>query len=463
MKIDVEKSDANSATIALEIEADKVNVEYNKVCKRLSQRLNIPGFRRGKAPRQVVEKAVGVDRIKQEVLERLLPTVFADAISEHQLDIVAPPQVDEYKFETGSPLVVKASVELRPDVKLPDLTTVKVDVPKFERGDDALDEELNIIVERMTTLEPVVDRAATDTDFVNINFSGTVEGQAIRGGSAKNYMLDLANSAFIEGFAEQVAGHKIGEEFKVNVTFPGDYHDSQLAGKPAEFQVTINEIKEKVVPELDDDLARKCGPYESLEQLKTEVGKFIDNKVDYENEFRKQKAIIDALVDAAEVDVPDSMVNREAKVLQEEVQQRFKAQGLNWEQFVDQQGGQSIWDNLRDEALRRVQTSLTFGAVAKDANIVVTEAEFHQEIAQLAREKGMDEKQAMRQLANNAQAAQSLNDLILSRKIIAYLLERVEVNYVDAPDEADEGASQASGAAVASALEQEEYEVLSED
>jgi trigger factor len=226
--------------------------------------------------------------------------------------------------------------------------------------------------------------------------------------------------------------------------------------------VTINEIKEKVVPELDDELAKKCGPYDSLEQLREEVTKFIDSKVEYENEFRKQKAIIDALVDATKVDVPDSMINREAKVLQEEVQQRFKGQGLNWEQFVDQQGGESIWDNLRDEALRRVQTSLAFGAVAKEAQIVVNEQEFQAEVAQMAKEKGIDEKQATRQLANNAQAAQSLNDLILSRKIIAFLMDKADVTYVDAPE--DEGtASQEAGAAVASQLEKEEFEVLSED
>lgn len=463
MKIDVQKEETHSAVIALEIEVDKVNIEYNKVCKRLSQRLNIPGFRRGKAPRQVVEKAVGVDRIKQEVLERLLPAVFADAISEHQLDIVAPPQVEEYKFESGQPLTVKASVELRPEVALPDLSSVKVSVPKFERAESALEEELNVIVERMTTLETVVGRPTQDTDIVNINFVGSLsDGQPIRGGSAKNYMLDLGNSAFIEGFAEQVVGHKIGEEFKVTVTFPADYHDAQLAGKPAEFLVTVNEIKQKVVPVLDDDLAKKCGPYNSVDDLKAEVNRFIDSKVDYENEFRKQKAVIDAVVEQTKIEVPDSMINREAKVLQEEVQQRFKGQGLNWDQFLDQQGQEKIWDNLRDEALRRVRTSLTFGAIAKQSQIVVTEDEFQQEVLQLAQEKGMDEKQAMRQLANNVQAAQSLSDLILSRKIIAFLLSRADITFVEETPDAGAASAQ-DAAAVASTLKNETYEVLSEE
>ncbi len=461
MKVDVEKADNTVAQISLEIDAEHAGLEYNKACKRLGQRLNIPGFRRGKAPRQVIEKAVGVDRIKQEVLDRVLPHAFADAISEHQLDVIAPPQIENYNFEVGQPLTVKASVELRPEVTLPDLNGLKVDVPEYEAAPEQYENEISSIVERLTSLETVIDRAAEKTDVVNIDFTGAVNGELIRGGSAKNYQLDLANNNFIEGFADQIPGHKIGEEFTIQVKFPTDYHDQSLAGKPADFTVKINEIKKKVVPELNDELAKKCGPYESLQQLQDEVKGFIQKSVDIENEFRKQKAVIDKVVDEAKMDVPDAMINREARILLAEVQQRMKSQGMNWEQFVDSQGHEKIWQNLRQEALRRIQTSLTFSAIAKQEGITVTAEEFQAEVAALAKDRNIDEKLAMKQLANSPEAAQALTDQILSQKIVDFLLGKAEINYVK--DTQAETKNPAEAVAVASTLEKEEYEVLAED
>ncbi len=463
MKVDVEKADQHTAQIVLEIDAEHAGMEYNKACKRLGQRLNIPGFRRGKAPKQVVEKAIGVERIKQEVLDRILPHAFADAISEHQLEVVAPPQVEKYTFEMGQSLTVQATVELRPVVELADLSHIKADVALYEIPADALDNELLQIRERMTTLETIIDRPAELTDIVNIDFTGAVNGELIRGGAAKNYQLDISNNNFIEGFAEQIPGHKIGEEFTLHVQFPSEYHDQTLAGKPADFTVKINEIKHKVVPELDDDLARKCGPYESVEKLKEEVQKFLEKSAETENTFRKQKALIDRVVDDSKMDVPDAMINREARILLEEIQQGFKSQGMNWEQFVDSQGHEKIWQNLRQEALRRIQTSLTFGAIAKQEGVAVTEAEFQQEVVNLAKERNMDEKQAMKQLANTPESAQAVADDILSRKIVDFLLSRAEFNVVQESPEQSENKSLHEAVAVASSLEKEEYEVLAED
>lgn len=464
MKVAVEKQDKHVAQISLEIPADHAAQEYNKACKRIGQRLNIPGFRRGKAPRSIIEKTVGIDRIKQEALDRLLPHAFADAISEHQLEVVAPPQIENFKFDLNEGIQVKAHVELRPDVVLPDLKSVTVDVAKFESPADAEEKELTAIVERMTTLEPVIDRAAIKTDIVHIDFTGSTNGEAIRGGSAKNYRLDIANNNFIEGFAEQLIGHKIGEEFTIKVSFPKDYHDSALAGKPAEFVIKINEIKKKVVPELTDELARKVGPYENMEQLRGEVKKFLSNNEEQENTYRKQKAVIDTVVEQAGVEIPDSMINREAKLLMEEVQQRFKSQGISWEQFLDSQGHESIWENLRVEAKKRIKTSLTFGAIAKAESIVVSEEEFSNQVRELSQMRNMDEKMVMRQLANHFETAQALSDQILSQKIVDFLLERATFNYVAETAETDTKPPAAGqAAAVAASIEGEEFEVLAEE
>ncbi|MBY0449525.1 MAG: trigger factor [Cyanobacteria bacterium] len=424
MKIEVEKQDKFVAIIQLEIPPEQATQEYSKACKRLSQRLNIPGFRRGKAPRAVIEKTVGVDRIKQEAMDRILPLTLADVISEHQLDVVASPQIEKFSFDFNTGITVKAQVELRPEVTLPDLSNFKVEVPEFKNPADAEERELTSILDRMTTLESVIDRESLVSDIVNIDFTGYISGEPIRGGAAKNYRLDLSNNNFIEGFAPQVVGHKIGEEFKIQVTFPADYHDTALAAKPAEFVIKINEIMKKVSPELTDEVARKIGPYESVDELKTEIKRLLADNEERENTFRKQKALVDDIVTRSQVEVPDSMVNREAKLLMEEVKQRIRNQGMSWEQFLDSQGHETIWENLRKEATQRIRTSLVFGAIAKQENVVVNDVEFTNQVRELAQLTNVDEKNVMRQLANNPNAAQAMNDQLLSQKIVTALSER---------------------------------------
>lgn len=474
MKVEVEKQDKLIAKINLEIPAEQASQEYNKAWRRLGQRLNIPGFRRGKAPRGIVEKTVGIERIKQEAMDRLLPHVFADAISEHQLDIVAPPQIESFKFELVDGIQIKASVELRPEAKVAELGTIKIDVPEFKLPADAEEKELQTIVDRLSTLEPVISRPTEKNDIVSIDFTGSVNGELIRGGSAKNYKLDLSNNNFIEGFADQLIGHKLSEEFNINVTFPTNYHDNTLAGKPAEFKIKINEISQKVTPQLNDDLAKKVGPFETLEQLKEDIRGMLKQAEDQENTFRKQKALIDYVVEKSEVEIPDSMVNREAKLLMDDVQQRLRSQGMSWEKFVDSQGHQATWDNLRDEAVKRIKTSLVFGAISKQENLTVTEQDFTAQVQELAAARGVDEKNIMRNLGNNFEAAQALSDQILAEKIVEFLSAKAEFNFVpesqfeNQPEKAekkakDKAAAKKDETAVAEAIEGEGFDVLEEE
>lgn len=459
MKADVEKQEEQHlAKISLEISAEQAGQEYNKAWKRLGQRLNIPGFRRGKAPRSIVEKTVGTERIKQEAVDRLLPHLFADVISEHQLDIVAPPQIESLNFDLASGIRVRAVVEMRPEAKLPDLSALNVDVADYRLPADAEEKELQAIVERLTTLEPVIDRPAEKTDIVNIDFTGYVNNETIRGGSARNYRLDLADNNFIEGFADQLVGHRIGEEFAIQVTFPANYHDASLSGKPAEFKVKINDISRKVVPELTDETARKVGPFETVEQLKEEVRSLLRRSEEEENVYRKQKAVVEVVLEQSEVDIPDSMLNREAKLLMEEVQQRLKGQGLSWEKFLDVEGRERTLENLRQEARKRIKTSLVFGALARQEGIQVNEEEFSNAVNELALARGLDDKQVMRQLGNNVSAAQALSDQVLSQKIVDFLVEKAQFNVI--PDEESDSIKPEEAAAAATAIAREEFDVL---
>ncbi|MEM0952406.1 MAG: trigger factor [Cyanobacteria bacterium P01_H01_bin.74] len=424
MDVIVEKQDNHTSIIQFDIPPEQVNQEYTKAWRRMGQRVNIPGFRRGKAPKSKVEEAIGIEAIKQETMDRLFPPLFADAISEHQLDIVAPPRIESVNFDFSAGIKVKALIETRPEITLPTLDNLTLKIIEYTTPENAEEKELNEVINRFTTLEPVVDRAVKETDIVNIDFKGSVGGELIKGGAAKGYRLDLNSNSFIEGFAEMIVGHTLGEDFTINVTFPENYHDANLSGKEASFEIKINEISEKVIPKADDALAGKAGDYQSLEELKAEIANQLTAREQEENISRKQKAVVDYLLENTMVSIPDAMIHRESNLLKGEVEQRLKSHGLTWEKFIGIDGAEKTWASLREDATKRIKTSLIFGAIAKEKELVVTEAEFNQAFSELIATRGGDEKVLMRQLANNANAVQALTDQILSHKIVTQLSEQ---------------------------------------
>ncbi|MEI8388248.1 MAG: trigger factor [bacterium] len=431
MKVNLEKQENNLFKLNIEVSADVAAQEYNKACRKIGENVNIPGFRKGKAPRSMIEKHVGVGRIQQKVLDALLPNIFADVISEHQLDLTTEPVIENYNFELGKPVSINARLEVKPEVNLVNYKGQVFEVPEFKHSDDVIEKELKLLSEKFATLEPIVDRPTETSDIVIIDFNGTVNGEAIKGGAGKNQQLDLSNSHFVPGFAEQVVGKNRGEEFKINVTFPEGYHDKTLAGKPAEFTIKINEIKKKITPEINDELAQKVGPFQTLEDLKQDMVKYLEKSRENENKIRTEKAVLEKVVDSANVDIPDSMVNREAKTLLEEVQAKFKSQGISWEQVLEQQGHENTWNSLREEAAKRVRTSLVLSAVAKTENLQLTEEDFAEKVKELARVYNSDEKAIYEQMAQSPAIAQGLSQQIMSQKIINYLVENNEVKYIE--------------------------------
>lgn len=427
----IEKLENNTVKLSLEIEAEHAQQEYNKACRRLGGQVNISGFRRGKAPKAVVEKYIGVDRIKREALDTLLPHVFADALSEQEFDIVSEPVVEKYEYELGSPISVEVKLELKPEVKLPEYRGFTVDVVKYEHPQDAEEKELRSLLERYATLEPVIDRPAGESDIVVIDYTGTVDGEAIRGGAAKNQQLDLSNNNFLKEFSEQIVGKKLGEEFTIEVNFPEDYYDPNLAGKKAEFTIKINEIKAKIVPELTDEFVNKNTKFETVDELKKDIKEYLGKVVENENDSRLHKAIIDKLLEETNVEIPDSLVNKEAKILMQEVQMRLQAQNISWEEVLDSQGHEKIWSNLRGEAFKRVKTSLIISAIVKAEEIELTDEDFDHRVEELANSYNTDKADVIKHLATNRGMAQHLSQQIISNKVLEKLTEYVEINYVD--------------------------------
>ncbi|MFN8614933.1 MAG: trigger factor [Vampirovibrionales bacterium] len=456
----------NRAVLSVSIPAEFASQEYNKACRRIGQNVNIPGFRRGKAPRAAIEKTVGVDRIKQEALEKLLPPAFADVIAENQLDVVSSPVVETCQFDLDKGVELKAFIELRPTVTLGNVSQLAISLQTFAHPADAMETELANLQQRMTSVEPVIDRPSEANDIVNIDFAGKCDGKPIEGGTAKNYQLDLANNNFIEGFAPQLVGKTIGESFTIQVTFPADYFDKALAGKPAEFAITMNEIKKKVTPELSDEFAKKVGDFDSLEALKSAIQEGLDRAASQENDFRKQKALVDQLIATCPVDVPDTMIERETAVLVQDVKERLKQQGLSWEGFVEAQGKEPIMASLRDDAVKRIKTSLIFGEIAKHESLTIGADEFSAQVTELAQMARVDERTVLRELAANPNATQSINDQLLSRKVMTLMLERAKVT-ITGTDSGEAALGEAStptsaevAVAQAEAITQEPAEVV---
>ena len=431
MKTTVEKLENNIVKLDIEIDAETAEKEYNKACKRLAQRVNIPGFRRGKAPRAILEKNLGVETIKRDVLEYMLPNVFSQAIIDNNLNIITEPAVESFNFELGSPVKVVAKVELKPEVKFEQYKDLEVEVEEFKTAEDAMEREINELTQKFTTFQ-TVDRKSTDKDVVTMDFEGSVDGELIQGGSAKNYMLDLEHSNFIPGFAEQLVGHAAGEEFTIDVTFPENYHDEKLNGKPAQFKIKINEVKEKVKPELNDELAQKVGNFKTVDELKADIQKYLDGSAKIENDKRSANKLFETILSKMTVDVQPTMIEREKQALLSDFKQKVAQSGVNWDDVMKQDGPEKIDEELAKEALNRIKNSLMMSEIAKLENIQVTAQDLEQKIAELAMMYQTDKDTIFKEVSKNTAMIQSLSQQALSQKVTKFLLDNNKIKFVAA-------------------------------
>lgn len=429
MKVTLEKEQNNVIKMNIEIPAKAAVEEYNKAAKKVSEYVNIPGFRKGKAPRNLVEKHVGVERIKHEALDMLLPKAFQDAIVKNDLDIISQPYVESYDFNVGEDLKVVAKVELRPEVTLGEYKNMKIEAEEAVIPEDAFEKSLSGLLQQHSKFELVVDRATKNTDVVVIDFDGSVNGEKIQGGAAENYSLDLANSSFIPGFAEQLVGKKLNEEFDINVDFPKEYHEAKLAGQPAIFKIKIKEIKEKVMPELTDEFAQKAGPFKTVDELKADIQKYLDANKERENRKNANTAIFDKVLECVTVDIQNTMVEREAQSLLEEYRQRLAAQGLDWAKFAESQNLDSIMESLREEAVVRIKNSLVIDKIAKEENIKIAPEDLDKKLEEVAAAYHTTKADLLKQIGHSHDLLSSLSQQVLNEKVNRFLEENNTVEF----------------------------------
>lgn len=430
MIVNVEKENEHLVKLDITIPAKEAVDAYNTAVRTISEHVKIDGFRQGKASRAIVERQVGVERIKQEALEHLLPKAIGDAIHENKLDIVAQPTVTKYSFNVGEDLTLTATAELRPEVKLGQYKDLKIEVKKFDMGEDALEKSLDKLLEQHSTQQTVIDRPTKETDIAVIDFEGTCNGEKIKGGDAKNYPLDLANSNFIPGFAEQIVGKNLNEEFDINVTFPEQYHDEKLKGQPATFKIKINEIKERIKPELNDEFAQKMGNFKTVDDLKADIKNYLDNQAERTNKQNAENEVFKKVVESAQVDISDAMIEREVNSLREDYKNRLASQGINWDNVVKAQGEDKLTENLTLDAKTRIKNSLVIDKIAKEEKIGIGYEDLEKEMRNLGAAYGMDAKAVLNQFGKNPEFLTSISQQAMNNKIRDFLMENNKVEFV---------------------------------
>ena len=372
--------------LTIEVGAD----EFDKACEKSylknRSKINVPGFRPGKASRAFIEKTYGAGIFYEDAANELIDAEYPKAAEESGLDIVSRPEIEVSQIEKGKNFIFTATVAVKPEIKLGTYKGVEVDKVEVEVTDEEVNAEVDKIREQNARMVTVDDRAVQDKDIVNINYSGSIEGKVFDGGTAENYELTIGSHSFIDTFEDQIIGKNIGDEFDVNVTFPAEYHAEELAGKPAVFKVKLNGIKSKELPEADDDLASEVSDFDTMDEYRADIRKNLEEKKAKEIRAAKEDAVISKIVEASEIEIPQPMIDLQKERMAEDFAQRLQYQGLSIEQYLKFTGmtPKQFVDDLEPRAISNIKSRLVLEAVAKAENIEVTDEDMEKEYQDMA-------------------------------------------------------------------------------
>ena len=386
MSLQVEKLEKNMAKLTIEASAEDLEKAIEKAYQKQKSQISIPGFRKGKVPRQMIEKMYGKEVFYEDAANALIPDAYEKALEECEEDIVSSPKIEVTQIEAGKPFVFTATVALKPEVKLGKYKGVKVDKIDVAVTDEEVDAEINKELEKNARNITVEDRAVKDGDVTTLDFEGFVDGVAFDGGKGENYPLTIGSGAFIPGFEEQLVGAEIGKEVEVKVTFPEDYQAENLKGKDAVFKCTIKEIKEKQLPALDDEFASEVSEFDTLAEYKEDVKKNLAEKKEKDARNAKENAAVQAAVEVSEMEIPEAMLETQQKQMIDEFAQRITMQGLSMEQYFQFTGTnyQQMLEQVKPQAEERIKSRLVLEAIAAAENLEATEEEYEKELETMA-------------------------------------------------------------------------------
>ncbi len=421
MNCKLEKTEnANEVKLEITIEAEKFENAIKKVYFQNAKYFNIPGFRKGKAPQNIVEKYYGKEIFYEDAFNQILPDEYEKAISENKIEAVSKPVIDVVQMEKGQDLIFTATVCVKPEVKLGKYKGIEIEKIEYNVKDENVEEELKQMQDKNSRLVTVDDRAAKEGDTANINFEGFVDGTPFEGGKAENHDLVLGSHSFIEGFEEQVVGMGIGEEKDINVTFPKEYFSKDLAGKDAVFKVKLNGIMKKELPELDDEFAKDVSEFETIEELKQSIKEKLEKQNKDREKYEKEDAVINALVDEMEVQIPEGMVELEVENMLKDMESRMQYQGIKMEQYLKMlnKTEEEFKKECEPEAIKAIKSRLALEAVIKAEKIEATESEINAKIAEMATNYGKEPDE----LIKNENVKNYIKQGIESEKAIEFLI-----------------------------------------
>ncbi len=418
MSVKVEKLDGGMAKLIIEVAEADFAAACEKAYQKQKNKITIPGFRKGKAPKAMIEKMYGKEIFFEDAANEVIPDAYDKAYEECGEDIVSTPKIDVVQLEAGKPFIFSAEVALKPEVTLGKYKGVKVEKIDTAVSDEDVDKAVEEERERNARSIAVTDRPVKDKDDIILNFEGFVDGVAFNGGKGENYPLTIGSGQFIPGFEDQLIGKEIGSECEVNVTFPEDYQAEELKGKAAVFKCTVKEIKEKQLPDLDDEFASEVSEFDTLDEYKADVRKNLEDKKQAEAKNAKEDAVIKAIIEDAKMDIPEAMIETQKRQMLEEFAQRIQSQGLNFSQYMQFTGmtAEQMMEQVAPQAMDRIQSRLVLEAVAKAENLTATDEDFDKEVDKLAESYKMEKDKVVEMIGEEGKK-QLLEDIAVSKAV----------------------------------------------
>lgn len=421
-----EKQEGNTGTLTVEVPVEVVNAGLDQAFKKVVKEINVPGFRKGKMPRQMFEKRFGVESLYQDALDFILPDAYANAVEEAGINPVDRPEIDIDTMEKNQPLVFTAKVTVKPEVQLGEYKGIEVTKQDTEVTDEEIENQLKENQERFAELAVKEDEAIVEGDTAVIDFEGFVDGEAFEGGAGTDYSLEIGSNSFIPGFEEQLVGVKAGEEKDVEVTFPEEYHAAELAGKSATFKVKVNEVKAKELPELDDEFAKEIdAEVASLEELRTKMKETLAAEKQSASDAQLRDELVQKVAENATIDLPHAMIHTEMDRMMQDFEQRLTQQGMNLDLYYQFSGQdeQALRAQMHDDAETRVRVSLVLEAIAAAENMEVTAEDINKELEKMSGQFNMDAEQIKAALGGT----EMLENDIRMQNTVEFLVENASI------------------------------------
>lgn len=428
MSVQVEKLEKNMAKLTIEVSADEFEVALEKAYNKNKGKITLPGFRKGKAPRKMIEKMYGAGIFYEDAANEIIPGAYAKAADECGEDIVSQPDISVTQIEKGKSFIFTAEVAVKPEVTLGDYKGVEVEKTEVSVSEEDVDKEVDKERESNSRMIDIDDRAVENGDMIKLDFEGFVDGVAFAGGKGEDYPLTIGSGSFIPGFEDQLVGAKIGEETEVNVTFPEDYQAEELKGKAAVFKCKVNEIKVKELPEADDEFAKDVSEFDTLAEYRDDIrAKLLERKTQDAKRAKENKVVAKA-VENASMEIPEAMINEQVRRMADDFSRRIQAQGITFEQYMQFTGMtvDQMLDQMKPEALKRIQNSLVLEAIAKAENIEISDERVDEEIAKMAEQYKM-EVDKLKEIMGEQEREQMKNDLAIQAAVEMITDAAVEV------------------------------------